>query len=241
MGTPKFARVILEKMLDEGYEIELVCTKPDTQNKETGKLKPSAVKIFALSHNLKIAQPKDLRNPGVTKQLREINPDLIVVAAYGKILPKELIEIPKFGALNVHASLLPRFRGASPIQSAILAGCAETGATIMLIDEGLDTGKIIAQKKVAIAPNDDTLRLSEKLANLGSDFLIEILPDWLAGKIEPFEQDEALGGGVRITAQIVDCQFDKLAAGLRVRIEFRRLQKQGDAGILCYGYKCVPA
>ncbi len=190
MGTPDFARPILEKLL-ASYQVGAVVTQPDRPAGRGRKMTVSPVKTVALAHELPVLQPAKLRDLQVVAQLAALTPQVIVVAAYGQILPRAVLTIPARGCLNVHASLLPRHRGAAPIAAALLAGDQVTGVTIMLMDEGLDTGPILAQAACDIAPQDTTESLSGKLALLGADLLSETLPGWLKGEIEPQPQDES--------------------------------------------------
>jgi methionyl-tRNA formyltransferase len=137
-------------------------------------------------------EPKSLRDPQALAELRAWQPELIVVAAFGQILPASVLELPRFGCLNVHASLLPRWRGAAPVAAAILAGDASTGVTVMSMDAGLDTGPILRQRSLVVDPDDTTESLTGRLAQLGADLLCEMLPDWLVGNIEPQAQDDTL-------------------------------------------------
>ncbi len=152
----------------------------------------SAVKALALQHNLPVLQPRKVAQPAVIQQLQELAPDILVVAAFGQILPSSILSLAERGAVNVHASLLPRHRGAAPIPAAILAGEKQTGITIMLMDEGVDTGPILSQAALDIAPDDTTSSLTEGLGRLGGELLLDTLPRWLAGEIAPREQDESL-------------------------------------------------
>lgn len=191
MGTSELSEAVLQSLIDAKYNIVGVFTKPDMKVGRKQVITQSAVKILAQKNNLDVYQPARFKTQGV-EILQKLNPDLIVVAAYGKILPKTALDIPKFGCINVHVSLLPKYRGASPVQNAILNGEKETGVTIMLMDEGIDTGDILAQKNVAIAENDTTETLMKKLAAKGAETLIETIPAWIDGKIEPKQQDHSL-------------------------------------------------
>jgi methionyl-tRNA formyltransferase len=153
-------------------------------------MKKSEVKLVAEEYKLKIFEPEKFA-ADVVSEIKDQKPDLIVVAAYGKILPTSVLEIPGFGALNVHASLLPKFRGPSPVQNAILEGETETGTTVMLMDQGIDSGNILAQKKIAIAPDETYPDLLEKIAGVSADFLLEIIPLWVERRIKPKEQDKS--------------------------------------------------
>ncbi len=190
MGSPDFAAPVL-KALAEKYNLVGVVTQPDRPAGRGGTLKPPAVKETALRLGLPVIQPEKLRAPLVMAQLREWNPDLIIVAAFGQILPPEVLELPPYGCINVHASLLPRWRGAAPIQAAILAGDAETGVTIIKMDAGVDTGPLLSQRAITTSPEDTAGTMFEKLAQLGADLLIETLPDYFSGKIQPQAQDDS--------------------------------------------------
>ena len=190
MGTPELGKTILERLVaSKTYAPKLVITQQDKQVGREHLLTPPPVKICAGAHGIEVWQPEKLRDQKTIARIRAWSPDIIIVAAYGKIIPQEIIDIPRYGILNVHTSLLPLHRGASPVQYAILSGDQETGATIMRIDAGLDTGDIISQKAVAIAADETTETLMRKLAMLGADVLIETLPMWLGGTITPQPQD----------------------------------------------------
>jgi methionyl-tRNA formyltransferase len=190
MGTPEFAVPVLDALAAR-YEIRAVYTRPDQPAGRGQKLAEAPVKILARERQLTIEQPRTLRAEEPLARLRGFAPDLIVVAAYGLILPQAVLDLPRLGALNVHASLLPRHRGAAPIPAAILAGDAETGITLMKMDAGQDTGPIIVQRVLPIASDDTTGTLTTKLARLGADLLVETLPDYVAGKIALTLQDDA--------------------------------------------------
>lgn len=192
MGTPQFAADVLNYLAKNGYNIVAVFTQPDKKIGRKHEVSFSPVKELALKRKIKIFQPDSLKKGEAVKNIREISPDLIVVAAYGKILPKEFLEIPGFGCLNIHASLLPKFRGASPIQNAILGGEKETGVTLMLMNEKMDAGEILAREKIKIENGDTAETLTKKLSRLGATVLAENLPGWISGKIKPEKQDEKL-------------------------------------------------
>jgi methionyl-tRNA formyltransferase len=191
MGTPEFAVPTLEA-LDEEHQVVGVVTQPDRPAGRGRKLMASPVKEAALERGLEIQQPASLRTPKAVQQLENWQPEVIVVAAFGQILRPEVLALPSHGCLNVHASLLPRYRGAAPIPAAILAGDDETGVTIMLMDEGMDTGPILAQARTSIAPGDTTASLTDKLACTGAGQMLQALPAWLEGRISPRPQDDAL-------------------------------------------------
>lgn len=188
MGSPDFAVPSLRR-LAENYEIAGVVTQPDRPSGRGRELKPPPVKSVALDLRLPLIQPPKVRAPEAMEQLRLWAPDLIVVAAFGQILRPDLLALPPRGCLNVHASLLPRWRGASPIQAAILAGDAETGVTIMQMDAGVDTGDMLAQRALPIEDGDDAGSLSEKLSRLGAELLLATLPSYLSGELRPQPQD----------------------------------------------------
>jgi len=191
-GTPEFAAVALQSLLAAGHEIALVLTQPDRPAGRGMKLKPSPVKELALAHGLPIAQPTTLKDAETQAALRQIGADAMIVAAYGLILPRAVLDIPRLGCLNIHASLLPRWRGAAPIQRAILAGDADTGITIMQMDEGLDTGAMLLKKSCAIALDDTAQTLHDKLAALGGEAVIEALNALPSGSLRSQAQGSAL-------------------------------------------------
>lgn len=191
-GTPEFAAIVLEKLINAGYIPEAVICNPDEPVGRKQILTPPPTKILAEKYGLNILQPEILANYHPTgDHPKGDKPDLAIVAAYGKILPEEILEISKHGFINVHGSLLPKYRGASPIQSAILNGDKETGITIMKVDEKMDHGDIISNLKVQISNLETYESLSRKLAISGAELLIKIIPDYISGKIEPVEQDHS--------------------------------------------------
>jgi methionyl-tRNA formyltransferase len=191
MGTPNFAVPALKK-LHRAYQVVAVVTQPDRRGGRGRKLIASPVKQAAEAMNLPVLQPKTLRAPEVVEQLRAMTPDVIIVAAFGQILRANVLTLPPRGCLNIHASLLPRWRGAAPIAAAIRAGDTETGITLMKMDEGLDTGPMLAKRAIPITAQDTTASLTETLAHLGAELLAETLPGWLAGNITPTPQDDSL-------------------------------------------------
>jgi len=197
-GTPQFAETILEKLVAEKYNIAAVFTRADKKAGRKQVLEKSPVKKLAEKKSIPIYQPADFVRNNVVEKIAKMRPDLIVVAAYGKILPKAILEIPKYGSINVHASLLPKFRGASPIQEAILSGEKETGVTLMLMNEKMDAGEIFKQEKVMIFENDNTETITKKLADQGAKLLIKTLPEWISGNIKAVPQDEKKASYCRI-------------------------------------------
>jgi methionyl-tRNA formyltransferase len=200
MGTPDFAVPVLKALIGR-YEIVGVVTQPDRQAGRGRKVEASPVKVVALAHGLPVLQPPSLRRPDVVAELRALASEVIVVAAFGHILRAEVLDIPPRGCLNVHASLLPRYRGAAPVAAAILAGEEETGVTIMLMDEGMDTGPILSQATCSISPQDTRESLGARLAQLGGDLMMDTLPRWLAGEIELRPQDHSQATYSRIMAK----------------------------------------
>jgi methionyl-tRNA formyltransferase len=189
MGSPDFALHSLET-LSKKYDVIGVFTQPDKPSGRGKIITPPPVKELAISLGLPVFQPVTLKDHAVYIQLNDLKSDLIVVVAYGKLLPSQVLDIPKLGCINVHASLLPRWRGASPIQAAILAGDPETGITIMKLGVGLDDGPILAQKSSPILPDDTAGSLSDRLAIEGTELLLNTLPNFAEGKITPINQDE---------------------------------------------------
>lgn len=186
MGTSSFAVLVLEELLkDRNNNILGIVTKPDHPAGRGRKLRSSPVKEKAKEEGLTIWQPERVNNIEFLNILRSVSPEVIVVAAYGQILRRDLLSLPRRGAINVHASLLPRFRGPDPIRAALLQGEKKTGVTIMLMDEGVDTGPILAQKEVAIDEEDNYQSLTEKLGKEGGKLLLETLPRWVRGEIAP--------------------------------------------------------
>jgi methionyl-tRNA formyltransferase len=189
MGTPRFGQMILQALIGH-YEIAAVVTQPDRKAGRGRRIRVSPVKSLAEAHGLPILQPQRVCEPQVLQQLHELAPRVMVVAAYGQILPLSILSVAEHGAINVHASLLPRHRGGAPIPAAIVAGDGQTGVTIMLMDEGLDTGPILSQDVLDILPEDTTASLTEKLGHLGGQLLLDTLPQWMAGGITPRQQDD---------------------------------------------------
>jgi methionyl-tRNA formyltransferase len=189
MGSPEFALPGL-RALAQQYKVIGVITQPDRASGRGRALKAPAVKTLALELNIPVLQPVKLREPQAMTQLHEWNPDLIVVAAFGQILKKDVLELPRYGCINVHASLLPRWRGAAPINAAILAGDEEIGVTIMKMDVGLDTGPMLAKRSIRHTPDLTTGLAIQALSQLGADLLIETLPGYMAGTLIPQPQPE---------------------------------------------------
>ena len=189
MGSPEFSLPTLQA-LAETYDVVGVVTQPDRASGRGRELKAPPAKMLALKLAIPVMQPEKLRLPEATEQLRAWNPELIVVAAFGQILRQDVLDLPPHGCINVHASLLPRWRGAAPIHAAILHGDEETGVTIMKMDAGLDTGPMLSQRSMPLMPDDTAGSVFEKVSQLGADLLLETLPDYLSGKLMPTPQPE---------------------------------------------------
>jgi methionyl-tRNA formyltransferase len=191
-GTPEFAVPALRALIEGGAEVVAVYTQPDRPAGRGRKLTASPVKETALAHGLPVRQPETLRGAEAAAELGALDPDLMVVVAYGLLLPRSILDAPRRGCINVHASLLPRWRGAAPIQRAILAGDEETGVTIMGMEAGLDTGPMYLTRRMAIDPRETAGTLHDKLAALGAEALMAALPGILDGSLTPVTQDDGL-------------------------------------------------
>jgi methionyl-tRNA formyltransferase len=184
MGTAELSCDSLRGLLESpGFNVVAVVTQPDRPKGRDLKLQPSPVKVLGLSAKLPVLQPERARSEEFLQELRALQPDLIAVAAYGQILPQSILDLPRFGCLNVHTSLLPKYRGAAPIQWAILNGDAETGVTIMKMNAGLDTGDILTQATTPIRPEDNSETLHDRLARMGAELLVRTIPDYVVGKL----------------------------------------------------------
>ena len=192
MGTPDFACPTLQTLLDRKEDVVAVFTQPDRPKGRGHKLLPTPVKELAISHSIPVYQPLKVRAPEVIEQIRELKPDIIIVIAFGQILPKALLDIPAQGCVNVHASLLPRYRGAAPLNWCIVNGETETGVTTMLMDVGLDTGPMLMKKIAPIGPDEEITSLYNRMAILGAELLGETLDALYEGLISPEPQDDSL-------------------------------------------------
>ena len=190
MGTPEFALATFEGLLDFGLDVVAAYTQPDRPSGRGNKLTPPPVKVLAEARGIPVHQPLKLRAPEVVEGLRALAPELIVVVAYGQILPKSVLEIPRYGCINVHASLLPAYRGAAPINKVIIDGESETGITTMLMDVGLDTGDMLVKRATAIGPFETAGELHDRLALLGRETIEETLRRLCAGTLAPQKQDD---------------------------------------------------
>ncbi|HJV44155.1 MAG TPA: methionyl-tRNA formyltransferase [Bacillota bacterium] len=192
MGTPDFAVPCLEQLVKEGYQIIEVVTQPDRPKGRKKELTPPPVKVAAQELGIPVFQPEKLRDKEAVDHIVSLAPDLIITAAYGQILPSSLIHLPKYGCINVHASLLPKYRGGAPIHQSIIDGERESGVTIMYMVEKLDAGDILTQVRVPIAEEDTVGSLHNKLSAAGSNLLLQTLPKLIAGELTPIKQDESL-------------------------------------------------
>jgi methionyl-tRNA formyltransferase len=191
MGTPEFSVPALEHLMMNQYQVVAVYTQPDKPAGRKRSLASPPVKRTALAWELPVVQPASLKGAEVAETLAGFHPDVIVVAAFGQILPQSVLDIPSYGCINIHPSLLPRFRGTSPIAAAILAGDEFSGVSIMLMDRGLDSGPVLARASISISGQDTTGSLSDKLSLIGAQMLLDVLPRWLRGELTPQPQSEA--------------------------------------------------
>ena len=221
MGTPSFVVPVLCALVENGYDVVGVVTKPDRPAGRGMKILVPEVKRTALELGLTIVQPTSLRNNQETlRQLTSLAPDLIISAAYGSYLPTDILNLPPTGCLNIHPSLLPQYRGASPVAAAILNGDGYTGVTVMKIDEGIDTGPIIAQEKISIGPTDTTDELTVHLFRIGTRLLLEVIPTWIRGEICPQLQDDSRATiASRVTKEngIIDWRLSGIQIARQVR------------------------
>lgn len=191
MGTPDFAAASLEALIDSRHEIQAVVTQPDKPKGRKGELTPSPVKVVAEGKGIKVYQPLKVRDEEFVETLRAYNPDVIVVVAFGQIIPLSILKMPKFGCVNIHGSLLPKYRGAAPIQWAVLDGEKETGITTILMDEGIDTGDILLKKTIKIDTDETSGSLFDKLMALGAETILETLDELEKGNLTPTKQGES--------------------------------------------------
>ncbi|MBR3103248.1 MAG: methionyl-tRNA formyltransferase [Lachnospiraceae bacterium] len=198
MGTPDYAATALEAILQAGYEVTGVVCQPDKPKGRSGALAACPVKECALKYNLPVFQPERIKRPEAVAELKKFPADVFVVAAFGQILSEEILTMPKYGCINIHASLLPKYRGAAPIQWCIVDGEKETGVTIMQMDAGIDTGDILFTKKVEITEEETGGSLFDKLSQAGAELIVEALPKIEAGEVNPVKQEEALSNYARM-------------------------------------------
>lgn len=198
MGTPDYAAEALEALIKAGHEVMAVVTQPDRAKGRSGQVQCTPVKECAVRHGIAVLQPVKIKTPEAIEELKKYEADVYVVAAFGQILSKEILELPQFGCVNIHASLLPKYRGAAPINQCIIDGEKETGITIMQMDAGIDTGDILAQKKVIIEDKETAETLFDKLSQAGAELIVEALPKIERGEITPIKQDESLVSYVKM-------------------------------------------
>ncbi len=189
MGTPEFAVPCLQKLIDCGHEVTGIFTQPDKPQGRNMILTPPPVKQLALKYNIPVYQPTKMRDGTALEMLKEANPELVIVVAYGKILPSEILDLPEYGCINIHASLLPELRGAAPIQWSVINGLKKTGVTSMQMDEGLDTGDMLIKSEIEIGENDTAGELHDKLSVLGAEVLEKTIELLLDGKLNPIKQE----------------------------------------------------
>ena len=207
MGTPEISATCLKKLIDDGHNVTSVISREDKPRGRKMIMTPTVVKTLAMESNIPVYTPKTLRDEDFDALLKDLSPDLIVVVAYGKILPKSVIDFPKYGCINLHVSLLPKYRGAAPMQRAIMEGEGETGVTVMYMDEGLDTGDIIAVSKFEIGPTDDFEAIHDRSAEIGSELLSKTIYEIEKGKIERIKQDDSLATYAK-KVEREDCKLD---------------------------------
>lgn len=201
MGTPDFAVGALEAIVAAGHTVTAVVTQPDKAKGRSGQAQFPPVKECAVKHGIPVFQPVKIKAPDAVEELKKFEADIFVVAAFGQILSKEILDMPKFGCVNIHASLLPKYRGAAPINWCIINGEKETGVTIQQMNEGIDTGDILAAKSMAIAPDETAESLFDKLSKLGAKLIVETLPKLERGEITPVPQDEALASHTKMMSK----------------------------------------
>jgi methionyl-tRNA formyltransferase len=207
MGTPEISATCLRRLVADGFEVVCAVTGEDKPRGRKMIMTPTDVKRAAEEHKIPVYTPKTLRDGSFDSVLEEISPDLVVVVAYGKILPASVINYPKYGCINLHVSLLPKYRGAAPMQRAIMEGECETGVTVMQMDEGLDTGDILAVEKFPIGPSDDFEAIHDRSAEVGSALLSRIIPEIERGTITPVKQDDSKSSYAK-KVEKADCKLD---------------------------------
>lgn len=219
MGTPEIAARCLASLIDAGHEVAAVVCQPDKPKGRGMTLKPPETKVLAMEHGIPVHQPEKLKDEALLPLLEEIKPALIVVVAYGKILPPYILRFPPFGCINLHVSLLPRYRGAAPMQRAVMAGETETGVTVMQMDEGMDTGDILAVEKFPIGPEDDFGTVHDTSARLGGPLLCRVITSLEKGEITPIKQpEEGASYAAKIAKEDTFLHFDRPAALLHAQV-----------------------
>lgn len=219
-GSGGFSRDLLENIIQKGLQIEAIVTRPDRPAGRGRHLRPTPVKAFAKNGNWVVLQPQSPSHKGFAESLEKLHPDLLLVADYGYILPHTILQLPPLGCINIHPSLLPRYRGVSPIQRALMDGGEVTGVTMMLMDEGLDTGPIISQEEIKIEEDDDSATLREKLAELASRMILNDMTLFVSGRITPRAQDESqatYADAIVASEKVIDWSRDSNAIHNQVR------------------------
>lgn len=220
MGSPEFALPALQSLMSNQYDIRAVYTQPDKRTGRGQAVMACPVKRFAVLHGMRVIQPESLRDPREIETLASLKPDIIVVAAYGQILPSAVLELPRYKCINIHPSLLPRYRGPSPVTAPIVNGDTITGVTIMLIERRVDSGPILSQEELAISDEDTTGSLSGRLAAAGARKMVETIPGWVEGKIVPVSQDDSLATFTRMEVKedgLLDRNLPAVVLWRRVR------------------------
>lgn len=213
MGTPDFAAGALKAIIEAGHEVTLVVTQPDRAKGRSDKLIPSPVKEVALEHNIPVFQPLKIKTPEAVAELRKYDADIFIVAAFGQIISQEILDMPRYGCVNIHASLLPKYRGASPIQRVILDGEEKTGVTIMQMDAGIDTGDMLYKVETEISDEDTFETLHDRLTGIGAEAIVEALPLIESGELVPEKQDDSQSCYAKlIKKEMGKIDFNKSAA-----------------------------
>lgn len=220
MGTPEISMLCLKKLIEDGHGISAVISREDKPRGRGNVMTPTPTKALAIESGIPVYTPKTLRDESFMELLREINPSLIVVVAYGKILPKEVIDFPKYGCINLHVSLLPKYRGAAPMQRAIMEGDSETGVTVMYMDEGLDTGDILTVEKFEISATDDFEAIHDRSADVGAVLLSKTIDMIEAGTVERTKQDDSLATYAK-KVEKEDCKLDFTLSAKKLDFQIR--------------------
>ena len=220
MGTPEISMLCLKKLIADGHGISAVVSREDKPRGRGNVMTPTPTKALALESGIPVYTPKTLRDESFMELLREVNPELIVVVAYGKILPKEVIDFPKYGCINLHVSLLPKYRGAAPMQRAIMEGDPETGVTVMYMDEGLDTGDILTVEKFKISDTDDFEAIHDRSADVGAVLLSKTIDMIEAGTVQRIKQDDTLATYAK-KVEKEDCKLDFTLSAKKLDFQIR--------------------
>ena len=220
MGTPEISMLCLKKLIEDGHGISAVISREDKPRGRGNVMTPTPTKALAIESGIPVYTPKTLRDESFMELLREVNPELIVVVAYGKILPEEVIDFPKYGCINLHVSLLPKYRGAAPMQRAIMEGESETGVTVMYMDEGLDTGDILTVSKFPISDTDDFEAIHDRSAEVGAKLLSETIGKIESGDVKRIKQDDAFATYAK-KVEKEDCKLDFTLSAKKLDFQIR--------------------